>query len=363
MKTTPFTQYHIAAGARMAEFAGYNMPIEFSGITDEHMAVRNNAGVFDVSHMGEIWVDGPRSLEFLQWVTTNDVSALTPGKAQYSAMPNGKGGLVDDILVYCIRPDEFLLVVNASNIDKDWSHLVSEGARFGISPGSGLRNASDETAQLAVQGPNAMRIVQQLCSAPIEELPYYTFTFTTVAGIPNVLLSATGYTGSGGCEIYVASKDADALWKALWEVGTPAGLKNIGLGARDTLRLEKGFCLYGNDLDDTTSTIEAGLGWITKFSKDFLEKPLFEYQKVNGPSRRLVGFKMSERGIPRHGYSIADPSGAVIGTVTSGTMSPCLKEGIGMGYVDPAFSKPDTEVAVLIRDKPVKAVVVKPPFV
>ncbi len=380
MKTTPFTKYHIAAGARMAEFAGYNMPIEFSGITEEHLTVRERAGVFDVSHMGEIWVKGPKALPFLQFVTTNDIAVLTDGKAQYSALPNGKGGLVDDILVYRIDAETYLLVVNASNIDKDWAHLTHHGAAFGLRPGIELYNASDEIAQLAVQGPVAMQIVQQLCPAPVADLPYYTFVKTEVAGIPNAILSATGYTGSGGCEIYVANSDADKLWTALWQAGTPLGLKNIGLGARDTLRLEKGFCLYGNDLDDTTSTIEAGLGWITKFTKDFIDRPRFEAQKQalaakdfspSGISRRLVGFTLSERGIPRHGYSLAAPvakdggSGgpSVVGVVTSGTMSPCLRQGIGMGYVSPEFSAPGTEIAVIIRDKPVSAVVTKPPFV
>ena len=375
MKTTTFTKYHIAAGAKMAEFAGYNMPIEFTGINDEHRTVREGAGVFDVSHMGEIWVKGPRALDFLQRVTTNDVSALTDGKAQYSALPNGRGGLVDDILVYRIDAETYLLVVNASNIDKDWAHLCSYAGEFGLTPGKELYNASDEICQLAVQGPLAMKIVQKMCPAPIEDLPYYTFVKTEVAGIKDAILSATGYTGSGGCEIYVANEDADKLWAALWEAGEEFGLKNIGLGARDTLRLEKGFCLYGNDLDDTTSTIEAGLGWITKFAegKDFVDRALFERQKKEGVGRKLVGFRLVERGIPRHGYSItnyelritdgAQASLAEIGTVTSGTMSPMLKEGIGMGYVKPEFAAPGTEIAVIIREKPVKAVVVKAPFV
>lgn len=366
MKVTPFTKYHIANGARMAEFAGYNMPIEFSGITDEHLAVRGKAGVFDVSHMGEIWVKGPRAQEFLQRVTTNDIAALTDGKAQYSALPNGHGGLLDDILVYRFDAETFLLVVNAANVDKDWAHLVAKGEHFGLTPGVELYNASDEIAQLAVQGPLAMKIVQKLCPAPVEELPYYTFTKTEVAGIPDVILSATGYTGSGGCEIYVANEDADRLWTELWKAGEEFGLKNIGLGARDTLRLEKGFCLYGNDLDDTTSTIEAGLGWITKFTpgKEFIDRAHFEQQKQQGVSRKLVGFKLTERGIPRHGYPIASADGKnVIGVVTSGTMSPVLKEGIGMGYIDPAFSSPDTPISVIIREKPVAAVVIKLPFV
>ena len=365
MKTTAFTKYHIANGARMAEFAGYNMPIEFTGINDEHRTVREGAGVFDVSHMGEIWVKGPRAVEFLQRVTVNDVATLVDGKAQYSALPNGRGGLVDDILVYRVDAETYLLVVNASNIEKDWEHLCRFAPEFGLTPGKELYNASDEICQLAVQGPLAMKIVQKMCPAQVEDMPYYTFMKTSVAGIEGAILSATGYTGSGGCEIYVANEDADKLWAALWEAGEEFGLKNIGLGARDTLRLEKGFCLYGNDLDDTTSTIEAGLGWITKFpeGKNFIDRALFERQKKEGVSRKLVGFRMTERGIPRHGYALAGPDGTEIGVVTSGTMSPMLKEGIGMGYVKPEFATPGTEIAVIIRDKPVKALVVKAPFV
>ncbi len=374
MKVTPFTKYHIENGARMAEFAGYNMPIEFSGINDEHITVRNAAGVFDVSHMGEIWVKGPKALAFLQRVTTNDVAALTAGKVQYTAMPNGRGGIVDDVLCYCFDPECYLLVVNAANIAKDWAHLCKQGEEFGMTPGKELYNASDEICQLAIQGPLAMKIVQKMCPAQVEDLVYYTFVKTEVAGIKDVILSATGYTGSGGCEIYIANADADKLWEALWEAGPEFGLKNIGLGARDTLRLEKGFMLYGNDIDDTTSTIEAGLGWITKFvdGKDFLDRPLYERQKAAisakdwsaaGITRRLVGFKMVERGIPRHGYEIAAPDGTKMGVVTSGTMSPMLKEGVGMGYVRPEFTAPGTEIAIIIREKPVKAVVVKMPFV
>ncbi len=368
MKTTPFTKYHIANGAKMAEFAGYNMPIEFSGINDEHTTVRNGAGVFDVSHMGEIWVKGPGALPFLQYVTTNDASKLADGKAQYSALPNGRGGIVDDILIYRIDAETYLLVVNAANAEKDWQHLCREGEKFGITPCKKfeLYNASDEICQLAVQGPLAMKIVQKMCPAPIEDMPYYTFVKTDVAGIKGAILSATGYTGSGGCEIYVANVDADRLWEALWEAGAEYGLKNIGLGARDTLRLEKGFSLYGNDIDDTTSPIEAGLGWITKFNDgkgDFMDRALFEKQKSEGVSRKLVGFKLTERGIPRHDYPLADTVGNIIGRVTSGTMSPMLKEGIGMGYVKAEFAAPGTEIAVIIREKPVKAVVVKMPFV
>ena len=329
MKTTVFTKYHIAAGAKMAEFAGYNMPIEFTGINDEHMAVRNGAGVFDVSHMGEIWVKGPRALDLLQRITTNDVSKLFDGKVQYK-------------------------------------HICAEGKAFGMEAGHGkeLYNASDEICQLAVQGPLAMKIVQKMCDEPVEEMEYYTFKKMKVAGC-DAILSITGYTGSGGCEIYAANEDGDKLWKALWEAGEEFGLKNIGLGARDTLRLEKGFCLYGNDIDDTTSPLEGGLGWITKFAegKEFIDRPLLEKQKAEGVTRRLVGFKMIDRGIPRHGYEIAAPDGTRIGHVTSGTMSPCMKVGFGLGYVTPEYAKAGTEIAVVVREKPLRAEVVKIPFV
>lgn len=349
----------------MAEFAGYNMPIEFSGINDEHLTVRGAAGVFDVSHMGEIWVKGPKALALLQRITTNNVAALTDGKVQYTTMPNGRGGIVDDVLVYRIDAETYLLVVNAANVEKDWNHITEQGRAFGMEPGKELYNASDEICQLAVQGPLAMKIVQKMCPEHIEDLPYYTFVKTEVAGIPQAILSATGYTGAGGCEIYVANEDADKLWEGLWNAGRETGLKNIGLGARDTLRLEKGFCLYGNDIDDTTSPIEAGLGWITKFvdGKDFIDRPLMERQKAEGTPRKLAGFKLAGRGIPRHGYSITDGQGNVIGTVTSGTMSPCLKEGIGMGYVQTAFAKPGTRIAVSIRGKEMEAEVTKLPFV
>lgn len=367
MKTTAFTQHHIDNGAKMAEFAGYNMPIEFSGIVDEHLTVRQKAGVFDVSHMGEIWVKGPKALDLLQRITTNNVALLFDGKVQYSCMPNGKGGIVDDILVYRVDAETYLLVVNAANIEKDWNHIVAEGAKLGMEAGHGkeLYNASDEICQLAVQGPLAMKIVQKLCPEQVEDMTYYTFKKTEVAGIKDAILSITGYTGSGGCEIYVANEDGERLWKALWEAGEEFGLKNIGLGARDTLRLEKGFCLYGNDIDDTTSPIEAGLGWITKFAegKDFIDRPYMEKLKAEKPARRLVGFEMIDRGIPRHGYELADMEGNVIGHVTSGTMSPCLKVGIGMGYVKSAFAAPGTEIAVLVRGRALKAKVVKIPFV
>lgn len=365
MKTTPFTEYHIANGAKMAEFAGFNMPIEFMGINDEHMAVRRCAGVFDVSHMGEIWVKGPDAERFLQHVASNDVSALYDGKVQYAALPNGRGGIVDDILIYRVDAETYLLVVNAANTEKDWRHLVAEGGTFGLRAGHELYNASGEIAQLAVQGPDAMKIVQELCPEPVSDMEYYTFRKTEVAGIKDAILSVTGYTGSGGCEIYVANEDADKLWQALWAAGERYGLKNIGLGARDTLRLEMGFRLYGNDIDDTTSTIEAGLGWATKFvdGKDVIDRELMERQRKDGVSRKFVAFEMTERGIPRHGYSIADVDGNTIGVVTSGTMSPMLKTGIGMGYVKPEFARTGTEITVVIRGKMVRTKIVKAPFV
>lgn len=366
MKTTVFTEHHIAAGAKMAEFAGYNMPIEFTGINDEHMAVRQRAGVFDVSHMGEIWVKGPKAEALLQRITTNDVAKLFDGKVQYSCMPNGRGGIVDDILVYRVDAGTYMLCVNAANIDKDWAHICAEGAKMGMEAGHGkeLYNASDEICQLAVQGPLAMKIVQELCAEPVEEMAYYTFRKTEVAGC-NAILSITGYTGAGGCEIYVANEDGEKLWQALWKAGEKYGLQNIGLGARDTLRLEKGFCLYGNDIDDTTSPIEAGLGWITRFApgKEFIDRPLLERQKAEGTARRLVGFKMIDRGIPRHGYELAAPDGEPIGHVTSGTMSPCMKIGFGLGYVQHEFAAPGSRIAVVIRGKLVCAEVVKLPFV
>ena len=364
MKTTVFTKYHIANGAKMAEFAGYNMPIEFTGINAEHMAVREGAGVFDVSHMGEIWVKGPQATALLQRITTNDVAKLFDGKVQYTCMPNGRGGIVDDILVYRVNEECYLLCVNAANIAKDWDHIVAQGKQFGMEAGKELYNASDEICQLAVQGPLAMKIVQKMCAEPVEEMEYYTFRHIEVAGC-RAILSITGYTGSGGCEIYVANEDGDKLWEALWAAGEEYGLKNIGLGARDTLRLEKGFCLYGNDIDDTTSPLEAGLGWITKFAegKQFIDREKMEALKANGVERKLVGLKLIGRGVPRHGYPLATMEGEEIGVVTSGTMSPCLKQGIALGYVKSPYAKVGTHVAVVIRERLIEAEVVKIPFV
>lgn len=359
MKTTPFTEKHISLGAKMHEFAGYNMPIEYSGIIDEHNTVCQGVGVFDVSHMGEFWVKGPQALAFLQQVTSNDVSALEPGRAQYSCFPNEEGGIVDDLLVYCYEPQKYLLVVNASNIEKDWNWCVSHN-----SVGAELENSSDRTAQLAIQGPLAIKVLQKLTPIDLSTIPYYHFTHGEFAGEKDVIISNTGYTGAGGFEIYFYPDAAMKIWDAIFEAGAEYGIKPIGLGARDTLRLEMGFCLYGNDLDDHTSPIEAGLGWITKFveGKNFTNRAALEQQKKEGVSRKLVGFEMIDRGIPRHGYNLLDAEGAVIGHVTSGTMSPIRKIGIGLGYVQTAFSKAGTEIYLDNRGRKLKAVVVKPPF-
>lgn len=361
MKVTPFTQKHIALGAKMAPFAGYNMPISYSGINDEHATVRKVAGIFDVSHMGEFILKGDKALDLIQRVTSNDASKLTAGKAQYSCMPNEQGGIIDDLLVYCIEPNNvYMLVVNASNIEKDWDWIVKNNTQ-----NAELHNISDKTCLLAVQGPAATRILQPLTDMDIMNLSYYTFTKGTFAGVDNVLISATGYTGAGGVEIYFEDKDgnADKIWDAIMTTGAPQGLKPIGLGARDTLRLEMGFCLYGNDIDDTTSPLEAGLGWITKFTKDFTARPILEKQKASGVSRKLVGFVMVDRGIPRHGYDIKDANGNKIGYVTSGTQSPTLQQAIGMGYVETGYAAPDSEIYIAVRDKLLKAQVTKFPFV
>lgn len=359
MKTTPFTEKHIALGAKMHEFAGYNMPIEYNGIIDEHLTVCNAVGVFDVSHMGEFWVKGPNALAFLQQVTSNNVAALEPGKVQYTCFPNEDGGIVDDLLVYQYEPHKYLLVVNASNIEKDWNWCVAHNT-----VGAELENASDHMAQLAVQGPKAILALQKLTAINLSDIPYYTFKVGEFAGEKNVIISNTGYTGAGGFELYFYPEAADKIWQAVFEAGEEFGIKPIGLGARDTLRLEMGFCLYGNDLDDTTSPIEAGLGWITKFveGKNFTNRALLEKQKSEGTVRKLVGFEMIDRGIPRHGYELVTEAGDVMGVVTSGTMSPTRKIGIGMGYVKPEYSKVGTEIYIDMRGRKLKAVVVKTPF-
>ena len=359
MKTTPFTETHIALGAKMHEFAGYNMPIEYSGIIDEHLTVCNAVGVFDVSHMGEFWVKGPNALEFLQQVTSNNVATLPVGKAQYTCFPNEEGGIVDDLLVYHYESEKYLLVVNAANIEKDWNWCVSHNT-----VGAELENASDRMAQLAIQGPKAMEVLQKLTPVDLSEIPYYAFTTGEFAGQKDVIISNTGYTGAGGFELYFYPEAGQAIWKAIFEAGAPEGIKPIGLGARDTLRLEMGFCLYGNDLSDTTSPLEAGLGWITKFveGKNFISRALLEKQKAEGLKRKLIAFEMVDRGIPRHGYELVNADGEKIGEVTSGTMSPMRKIGIGMGYVKPEYSKIGTEICIDMRGRKLKAVVVKPPF-
>ena len=359
MKTTPFTDAHAALGAKMHEFAGFNMPIEYTGIIDEHNTVVNGVGVFDVSHMGEFWVKGPNALAFIQSVTSNDASTLAVGKAQYTCFPNEKGGIVDDLLVYHYEPEKYLLVVNAGNIAKDWDWCVSHNT-----VGAELENASDHMAQLAIQGPKAIEVLQRLTPVNLSEIPYYSFVTGEFAGCKNVIISNTGYTGAGGFELYFYPEDAKKIWDAIFEAGKPEGIKPIGLGARDTLRLEMGFCLYGNDLDDTTSPIEAGLGWITKFAdgKEFTNRAELERQKKEGVTRKLVAFEMIDKGIPRHGYEIVDANDQPIGVVTSGTMSPVLKKGIGMGYVKPENTKVGTELFIKVRARNLKAVIVKAPF-
>ncbi|WP_409966441.1 Aminomethyltransferase [Mycovorax composti] len=362
MKSTPFTQKHMALGAKMAPFAGYNMPISYSSINEEHHTVRKNAGVFDVSHMGEFILKGENALPLIQRLTTNDASKLKSGQAQYSALTNEKGGIIDDLLVYCIEENKvYMLVVNAANIEKDWNWIVQHNTE---APAE-IHNISDKTALLAVQGPMATAILQPLTDLDIINLKYYTFTKGKFAGVDNVLISATGYTGAGGVEIYFEDKDdaAEKIWNAIFEVGTPKGLKPIGLAARDTLRLEMGYCLYGNDLDDTTTPLEAGLGWITKFTKDFTAKEILQKQKAEGVQRKLIGFALVDKGIPRHGYEIVDDTGSTIGVVTSGTQSPTLGKAIGLGYVQTAFSEIGTRIFIKVRDKQLAADVVKMPFV
>jgi aminomethyltransferase len=360
MKNTPFTAIHLALGAKMAEFAGYNMPISYSGINEEHHTVRNNAGVFDVSHMGEFILRGDKALDLIQRVTSNDASKLSNGKAQYSCLPNTTGGIVDDLLVYCIEENKvYLLVVNASNIEKDWNWISSYNTE-----GVEMENISDRTGLLAVQGPNAVKYMQELTDMDITNLKYYTFAKGTFAGVENVIVSATGYTGSGGVEIYFDDKDGagEKIWNEIFRVGAPHGLKPIGLAARDTLRLEKGFCLYGNDINDSTSPLEAGLGWITKFTKEFTNSEYLAAQKANGVSRKLIGFEMVDKGIPRHDYTIVDANNKAIGVVTSGTQAPSLGKAIGMAYVAKEHAAEGSEIFVQVRDKALKAVVVKIPF-
>lgn len=360
MKNTPFTSIHEQLGAKMHEFAGYLMPIEYSGINDEHVTVRQGVGVFDVSHMGEFWIKGPNALPFLQRVTSNDVSVLPVGKAQYSCLPNAKGGIVDDVLVYHYEEEKYLMVVNAANIEKDWMWCVENNVVNAV-----LENASDTMAQLAIQGPKALEVLQKLTAIDLSKIPYYAFTTGTFANVDDVIISNTGYTGAGGFELYMYPDVAVEIWDAIFEAGKNFGIKPIGLGARDTLRLEKGFCLYGNDIDDTTSPLEAGLGWITKVKdgKNFIGKDHIVSLKEKGLRRRLRAFKMIDKGIPRHDYEIEDAEGNVIGRVSSGTMSPMLKQGIGMGYVAADFAPIGTEIFIKVRKRSLKAEIVKLPFV
>jgi aminomethyltransferase len=357
MKNTALYNKHVALGAKMIPFAGYNMPVSYTGLNDEHLAVRNAVGVFDVSHMGEFKIKGKGALDLIQKVTSNDASKLTDGKVQYSCLPNDKGGIVDDLLVYRVKEDEYYLVVNASNIEKDWNWIKKHNT-FGAE----MTDESEKTSLLAVQGPKALATLQKLTDVDLSKMEYYTFTVGKMAGIDNIVISNTGYTGAGGFELYVGNDNAEKLWDAVFEAGKEFGIKPVGLGARDTLRLEMGFCLYGNDIDDTTSPIEAGLGWITKFTKDFTNREEIEKHKTNGVSKKLVGFEMIDRGIPRHDYEVTDANGNVIGKVTSGTQSPSLNKAIGMGYVKKEFANPDSEIFIKIRDKAIKAKVVKIPF-
>jgi aminomethyltransferase len=357
MKNTALTEKHIALGAKMVPFAGYNMPVQYEGVNAEHETVRNGVGVFDVSHMGEFILKGPNALALIQKFSSNDASVLFDGKAQYSCMPNGKGGIVDDLIIYRITENEYFLVVNASNIEKDWN-WISALNDLGVE----MHNVSDNYSLLAIQGPKAAEAMQSLTDVNLSEMVYYTFQHGKFAGVDNVMISATGYTGSGGFEIYVKNQDIEHVWNEVFKAGESFGIKPIGLAARDTLRLEMGFCLYGNDIDDTTSPLEAGLGWITKFTKDFVDSNFLKKQKEEGVTRKLVAFEMIDRGIPRHDYPILDSNGNVIGKVTSGTMSPSMKFGIGLGYVTKEFAALDSEIFIEIREKGVKAKVVKLPF-
>jgi aminomethyltransferase len=357
LKNTALTNVHIALGAKLVPFAGYNMPVQYQGLKIEHECVRTGVGVFDVSHMGEFILKGPNALDLIQKVTSNDASKLTPGRAQYSCLPNGKGGIVDDLIVYKFDDEKYLLVVNASNIEKDWN-WISQHNDMGVE----MINASDDYSLLAIQGPKAAEAMQSLTSTDLSAIKFYHFEVGDFAGCPNVIISATGYTGSGGFEIYVKNEDAEKVWNKVFEAGKDYGIQPIGLGARDTLRLEMGYCLYGNDIDDTTSPLEAGLGWITKFDKDFIDNEFLAKQKEAGVTRKLVAFELVEKGIPRHDYPIVDANDNVIGKVTSGTMSPSLDKAIGLGYVPTSLAAEGSEIFVQIRNKSLKAVVVKLPF-
>ena len=358
-KKTALFDKHVSLGAKMVPFAGYEMPVQYSGVTEEHFAVREKVGIFDVSHMGQFFIEGPQAKDLLQYVTTNNVDALENGKAQYTCLPNGNGGIVDDLIVYKMADEKYFVVVNASNIDKDWNHIAKYNEQFGAK----MTNSSEEMSLIAIQGPKATETLQKLTDTNLSEIPYYHFTVGSVAGVSDVIISNTGYTGSGGFEIYFKNDSAAKIWEALTEAGEEFGLIPCGLAARDTLRLEKGFCLYGNDIDDTTSPLEAGLGWITKFDKDFVDKEKFAAQKEEGVTRKLVGFEMQERAIPRHDYLVVDAEGNEIGKVTSGTMSPMKSVGIGLAYVAKPHFKVGSDVYIQIRNKNIPAKVVKLPFV
>ncbi|MDX1445533.1 glycine cleavage system aminomethyltransferase GcvT [Lishizhenia sp.] len=357
MKNTALTHVHEALNAKMVPFAGYNMPVQYEGVKVEHETVRKDVGVFDVSHMGEFFIEGDKALELIQKISSNDASKLTDGKAQYSCMPNNDGGIVDDLIIYRFNAEKYLLVVNASNIEKDWNWISSHNTM-----GAKMTDASEEYSLLAIQGPKAAEAMQSLTATDLSNIKFYTFEEGTFAGRDNVIISATGYTGSGGFEIYIKNEDAEHVWNEVMKAGADFGIKPIGLAARDTLRLEMGYCLYGNDINDTTSPLEAGLGWITKFTKDFVNSEALKEQKEEGVKRKLVAFEMVEKGIPRHDYTLVDAEGNEIGIVTSGTMSPSLNKGIGLGYVTVENAALDTEIFVAVRKKNVKAKVVKLPF-
>lgn len=358
MKNTALTKTHEALGAKMVPFAGYMMPVSYEGVNIEHETVRNGVGVFDVSHMGEFLISGPKALDLLQKVCSNDASKIDIGKAQYSCLPNETGGIVDDLIIYKIKEEQYLLVVNASNIDKDWEHISKYNKEFGAE----MRNISADYSLLAIQGPKAVEAMQQLTSVDLSALKFYTFEVSDFAGIPHVIISATGYTGSGGFEIYCKNEEVQHIWDKVFEAGADFGIKPIGLAARDTLRLEMGYCLYGNDIDDTTSPLETGLGWITKFNKNFVNSEALAKQKEAGPKRKLIAFELTEKGIPRQGYDIVDIEGNSIGKVTSGTMSPSLSKGIGLGFVPTEFSDVGNTILIQIRKNAVPATIVKLPF-
>lgn len=358
-KRTALYQKHVSLGAKMVPFAGFEMPVQYSGVTEEHFAVREKVGMFDVSHMGQFLIEGPKAKDLLQFITSNNVDNLTDGKAQYSCLPNGKGGIVDDLIVYKMKDEKYFVVVNASNIDKDWNHFSTYNTAFDAQ----MTDISAETSLLAIQGPKATETLQKLTATNLADIPYYHFTVGTVAGVEDVIISNTGYTGSGGFEIYFKNEYAEKLWNEITKAGEEFGLMPCGLASRDTLRLEKGFCLYGNDIDDTTSPLEAGLGWITKFDKDFVDKEFLLKQKEEGITRKLVGFEMLEKAIPRHDYLVVDAQGNEIGKVTSGTMSPMKKVGVGLAYVAKPHYALDSEIYIQIRNKNIPAKVVKLPFV